>query len=387
MRARVTSAPEFARRAEEGFVLVAVLWILAALAVLASIYSSYTVNTAAASHVADDRVQAEASIRAGVEMAVFRQLALPEKARLAQGGFDMRVGRTGVAVRFRSESSRIDLNAAPLDLLTGLFTAVGVDSGRAQTFADRVVGWRTKAATSGGANSASPNANSSSTNANSVSANANSVSANANGAGADAGLDGAGDKAAKEDKLYSEQHMPYPPRHAPFDNTLELSLLPGISLGVVERVLPFVTVFSGGPEVDVSTAAPTVLSALPGMTPQILGAVMNARVTDPGDGRALLTLLGPAKAHATTGASKTFRASIAVEFDNGRRVRAEVVFRLKDRDAKNQGASSQSASNQGAGGQGAKNQSDKDQSDRDQGDEPYQLLYWRDDFDGPMPSA
>ena len=141
----MTSLSRSATRAEAGFVLVAVLWILAALATLASIYSSYTVNTAAASRVADDRVQAEASIRAGVEMAVFRQLALPEPARPARGGFDMRVGRTGVTVRFRSEAARIDLNAAPADLLAGLFTAVGVDSSRAETFAERIVGWRTKA--------------------------------------------------------------------------------------------------------------------------------------------------------------------------------------------------------------------------------------------------
>jgi general secretion pathway protein K len=272
----MTSLSRSATRAEAGFVLVAVLWILAALATLASIYSSYTVNTAAASRVADDRVQAEASIRAGVEMAAFRQLALPEPARPARGGFDMRVGR--------------------------------------------IVGWRTKA----------------------------QAGADANAAGAD----GKDDKAAKEDKLYSEQHMPYPPRHAPFDNALELSLLPGVSLAVVERVLPFVTVFSGHPEVDVSSADPTVLSAFPEMTPQILGAVLNARVNDPGDGRALLALLGPAKARATADRSKAFRASIAVEFDNGRHVHAEVVFRLKDK-----------------------------------ADEPYELLYWRDDFDGPMQSA
>jgi general secretion pathway protein K len=318
-----------------------VLWILAALATLASIYSSYTANTAVVSRVTDDRVQAEASIRAGVEMAVFRQLVLPEKARPARGGFDMRVGRTGVAVRFRSEAGRIDLNAAPADLLAGLFTAVGVDSSRAETFAERIVGWRTKAAAGADTNAAGADANAAGTDA-------NAAGADGNGAGAD----GKDDKAAKEDKLYSEQHMPYSPRHAPFDNALELSLLPGVSLAVVERVLPFVTVFSGRKEVDVSTADPTVLSALPGMTPQILGAVLNAQINDPGDGRALLALPGPAKAHATTDRSRTFRASISVEFDNGRRVHAEVVFRLKD-----------------------------------QGVEPYDLLYWRDDFDGPMQSA
>jgi general secretion pathway protein K len=299
--------------------------------------------------VADDRVQADASIRAGVEMTVFRQLALQEKMRPARGGFDLRVGRTGVSVRFRSEGARVDLNAAPADLLAGLFTAVGVDSSRAETFAERIVGWRTK---------------------DTAGADANAPGARVNAAGAD--------KAAQEDKLYSEQHMPYPPRHAPFDNALELSLLPGISLAVVERVLPFVTVFSGRADVNVSSADPTVLSALPQMTPQILGAVLNARVSDPGDGRALLELLGPAKSHATAERSKAFRASIAVDFDNGRYVHAEVVFRLKDQGDKDKGDKDQGANNQGAKDQGANNQGDE---------EPYELLYWRDDFDGPMQSA
>jgi general secretion pathway protein K len=294
-------------RADSGFVLVAVLWILAALATLASIYSVYALNTVNGSHVADDRVQAEASIRAGVEMAVFRQLTVPEKVRPSHGSFNLRVGRTSVAVDFRSEAARIDLNAAPSDLLAGLFVAVGVDPTRAGTFADRVIGWRTKATVN---------------------------------------------TASKEAKLYADARIPYPPRQAPFDNALELSLLPGLPKPVVERVLPFVTVFSGKSAVDVASADPTVLSALPGMTPQILNAFLKARASDPGDGRALLELLGPAKSHASTDRSKTVRAAVAVAFDNGRRVDAEVVFRLKD-----------------------------------SGDEPYDLLYWRDDFDGPMQSG
>jgi general secretion pathway protein K len=161
---------------------------------------------------------------------------------------------------------------------------------------------------------------------------------------------------------------------------LELSLLPGIPLAVVERVLPLVTVFSGRAEVDVSTADPTVLSAFPEMTPQILGAVLNARASDPGDGTTLLAALGPAKARATADKSKVFRASIAVEFDNGRRVHAEVVFRLKDQSDKDK--KDKGLADQGFGGQGA-----KDQGASDQSGEPYELLYWRDDFDGPMQSA
>jgi general secretion pathway protein K len=382
MRSCVTGSSRSATRSEAGFVLVAVLWILAALATLASIYSSYTTNTAAASRVADDRVQADASIRAGVEMTVFRQLALQEKMRPARGGFDLRVGRTGVSVRFRSEAARIDLNAAPADLLAGLFTAVGVDSPHAETFAERVVGWRTKATTDAnaggqGANGAVSGANTASANA--AAAGGNVGSGNGNPGGAN---NSAKDTVAREDKLYSEENVPYPPRHAPFDNALELSLLPGIPLAVVGRILPFVTVFSGRAEVDVFTADPTVLSAFPEMTPKILGGVLSARANDPGDGNALMAVLGPAQARATVDKSKVFRASVSVEFDNGRRVHAEVVVRLQD-----QGDHNKDDKDKGLADQGANSENAKDQHDTDQADAPYEILYWRDDFDGPTQSA
>jgi hypothetical protein len=118
------------------------------------------------------------------------------------------------------------------------------------------------------------------------------------------------------------------------------------------------------------------------MTPQILGAVLDARASDRGDGTTLLAALGPAKARATADKSKVFRASISVEFDNGRRVHAEVVFRLKDQGEKDQGGK-----DQGSNDQSAKDQGTKDQDANDQSGEPYELLYWRDDFDGPMQSA
>lgn len=308
---------------DSGFVLVAVLWILAALATLVSIYSAYAINTVNGSHVADDRVQSEASIRAGLEMTVFRQLAVPEQIRPSHGAFDVRVGRTRVAVNFRSEAARIDLNAAPADLLAGLFAAVGVDAELATTFSDRVIGWRTKA----DANAAS----------NAEAKAPSTADANA---------------PTKEAQLYAAQHVPYPPRQAPFDNALELSLLPGVPQPVVERVLPFVTVFSGQPTIDVATADPTALTALPGMTAEILDKVLKARASGSGDGRTLLELLGPAKSRASADRSKALRAAVEVDFDNGRRVHAEVVFRLKDG-----------------------------------GNEPYDVLYWRDDFDGPMQSG
>ena len=301
------SASRSERYAESGFVLVAVLWILAALATLASIYSEYTVNTVTASRVADDRVQAEASIRAGVEMAVFQQLAVPQPVRPSHGAFNLRVGRTSVAVRFRSEAARIDLNAAPADLLTGLFAAVGVDVTHAGPFADRVIGWRTRADV---------------------------------------------DAVSREAKLYAEKGIRYPPRQAPFDDALELSLLPGLPERLVERVLPFVTVFSGRPGdrcrkrgSDGPLRAAGHDASDPGRRSEGAGERSERRADGSGASRS-------GEDSAAADRSKAVRAAVAVEFDNGRRVHAEVVFRLKDR-----------------------------------GDEPYDLLYWRDDFDGPMQSG
>jgi hypothetical protein len=276
-----------------------------------------------------------------------------------------------VAVDFRSEAARIDLNAAPADLLAGLFSAVGVDAKLAGTFADRVIGWRTKvggngaadaganAAADAGANGAINAGANGATNAGANAASNAGANAPSNaGANAPANADANApanadaNAPAKEARLYAAQHVPYPPRQAPFDSALELSLLPGLPQPVVERVLPFVTVFSGLPTIDATAADPTVLTALPGMTAEILDKVLKARASPQDDGRTLLELLGPAKKYAGTDGSKAIRAAVEVDFDNGRRVHAEVVFRLKDK-----------------------------------GDEPYDLLYWRDNFDGPMQSG
>jgi general secretion pathway protein K len=286
-----------------GFILVAVLWIVAALSTLASIYSIYTVRTAAASHIADDRLQAEESIRAGVELAAYQVLAAPENARPTHGAFEARVGRTKVTVRYRSEAARIDLNAAPKDLLTGLFVSVGVGASEAATYADRVIGWRKKAA---------PNVQD------------------------------------VEVEAYRTAGVPYAPRQAAFNNTLELALVMGLPQPVVERVLPDVTVFSGKPLVDVVNADAAVLDALPGMTRDILHEVLAARAQNPDDGKALMALMGPARNRVTLDAGKALRASVQVDLARGRRVQAEVVFTLSD------------------------------------GDDPFDIVYWRDDFDGPL---
>jgi general secretion pathway protein K len=287
---------------ESGFILVAVLWMIAALAALAGIYATYAINTAATSHVGDDRLQTQASIRAGVELAVARVLATPDAARASDGAFDATLGRATIHVKYRPEDARIDLNAAPRDMLSGLFTSLGVSEGPAREYAQRVVGWRKK-------------------------------------------VDPNGDN--PEAKLYASAGLLYRPRQGPFNDTLELGLVLGLPPSIVDRALPFITVYSGQQQVNVFDADRTTLAALPGMTDDILKDVLDARANRSSTGRDLLRKLGMARNSATVFGSKATRASIMVALDDGRRVQAEVVFRL-----------------------------------RDDGAEPYDILWWRDDFDG-----
>jgi general secretion pathway protein K len=290
-------------RADSGFILIVVLWLLAALATLAAIGSIYAIETAVASRVPDDRLQTEAALRAGVELTAYRFLSAPKPQRPTRGMFETKVGPTRISVRFRSEAARIDLNAASKEVLTGLFVALGTDKPIAEGYADRVIGWRQK-----------PNSSS----------------------------DGA------EAAAYKQAGLSYPPLEAPFDDALELSLVMGLPPSIIDRMLPLVTVYSGTPQVDVDNADPDVLAALPNITPEIVKDVLKARAGGV-VGQDLMKRLGPAGEAATIEPNDAVRASILIETQSRRRVHAEVVLRLTD---------------------------DKPS--------PFEILYWRDDFDGPM---
>ena len=124
MLARLTQRMRRTDR-NDGFIIVAVLWILAALATLASVIAVYVINTATAFTVHDERVQAEALTRAGLELSLYNIVRDAEQPP-SRGTFAFRMGTANVATEFNSETARIDLNAAPKALLAGLFVGLGV---------------------------------------------------------------------------------------------------------------------------------------------------------------------------------------------------------------------------------------------------------------------
>ena len=272
-----------ARKKERGFIIVAVLWILGALATLATVYAVYVIDTAAAFSTNDRRLQAEGLFTASIELTAAQ---LGRQGALPNGRFDFRLGTASVAVDFRSENARIDLNTAPKPLIAGLFTALGAQVGLAETYADNVIAWRS-----------TPNA-------------ANTGTTNLRATG-----------------------MPYPARGAEFPHVAELALVPGIPELLVDRALPFVTVYSGTPQVNVMSAAPEVLAALPGMNPAILLAVLAQREAEPQNVQRIATLLGSAQTLATVTGTKAVRVTPRIMFDDGQRMSADIVIFILDNGA------------------------------------------------------
>ena len=134
----ITTKFKIRRKLEEGFILVAVLWILAGLATLAAIYALYVVNAATSLKINNDRIQAEASVYAALELTAYYLSSVEVAARPTSGTFRFHLGASNVGVGYRSEAARIDLNVAPKTLLAGLFMVLGAQPDAADYYADRI---------------------------------------------------------------------------------------------------------------------------------------------------------------------------------------------------------------------------------------------------------
>ena len=286
----------------DGFIVVAVLWMLGALATLASIYAVYVINTATAMSVNDDRLQAEGLMTAALELTTYRLTSADADNRPSRGDFVFRLGRAAVAVDFRSEAGRIDLNSAPKELLAGLFAGLGAKYPNAEYYAQRIIAWRT---------AQDP------------------------------------DQRNEEAAAYRAAGLPYGPRQGPFAHVGELALVLGLPPFLVERAQPFVTVLSGRAEINILAAAPEVVAAVPGMTPERLYALLSQVGRGPQNAQFLQRLVGD-QSGITIEAGKTTRVAVRMDLDKGRRVRGEAVILLGS-----------------------------------EAGEPFRVLSWRDDFDGP----
>lgn len=335
------------RQRSRGFILVAVLWILAALATLVVIFSIYLANTAVSLSLGDSELQTESLVYAALELTAYqvsdRGAQTPAAAAGApaggalpsgqgrrnpdvppppvRGDFSFRLGHANVLVSFLPELSRIDVNAAPPELLASLFTTVGVPASRAGEYVQRIAGWITSPDQGG-----------------------QLPQGQAQVQGQVQGQGGQGSR--NEEALYRAAGKTYGPRGAPFSHIDELYLVVDIPPAVIDRVKPFLTVYTGKGQVDVLDAAPEVVAAIPGVTPNLLASLAEARRNGAGTDQTSQLLANlPMQNAVTIEGGDTYRVEVRIRYDNGRQAAAAVVIKV------------------GAG------------------DKPYGVMWWRNGFD------
>lgn len=143
--------------AQKGSVLIMVLWVMAAMSMLALSFSvSIRTEVNAARNVVDQK-ESYYLARAGVEYVIYKVIeAQTAFARIQQrregdlqsvppvltGYIDLPLSRGGARVQIIDETGKLNVNGAPGYLLYNLFIMVGLEEWHADMLADSIEDWR-----------------------------------------------------------------------------------------------------------------------------------------------------------------------------------------------------------------------------------------------------
>ncbi|GGO80146.1 hypothetical protein GCM10011348_16200 [Marinobacterium nitratireducens] len=128
---------------QRGLALVAVLWVLILLSLLAANLSQGSRSNGQLTLNLVDATRGKYASEAGMQWALWNLQQPEENQWLADGGPQLlEFDDIDVWVALQDESGKIDLNAAPVELLTGLFLAAGAAGPQAEALADAILDYR-----------------------------------------------------------------------------------------------------------------------------------------------------------------------------------------------------------------------------------------------------
>ena len=220
------------RQLQGGIALVAVLWMVAALSMLALALAATTKSELHTAQGVRARAEAAAIGDAAIQLAVLELRSTPEaQEKFAHFGYEF-AGRA-VAVELVPASGLIDLNQATEELLTELFSGPGGEEpALAAELAQRVVEWRTPGLTEAG-----------------------------------------GD--------YAAAGVSHRPRGGPFQYPEDLLQVLGVSYPLYDRVRGLLTVRGGGAGIAPQAASEDVLTLLAGGDREQAARIAATRADDP----------------------------------------------------------------------------------------------------------
>ena len=217
---------------ERGIALVAVLWMVAALSVLALALAAATKAELHTAQGVRARAEAAAIGDAAIQLAVLELRSTPEaQQKFAHFGYEF-AGRA-VVVDMVPASGLVDINQASEDLLTELFAGTGGEEPDvAAKLAQRAVAWRTPGLT-------------------------------------------------QEADEYAAAGVSFRPRGGPFEYPEDLLQVLGVSYPLYDRVRGLITVRGGGAGIAPQAASEDVLTLLAGGDREQAARIAATRADDP----------------------------------------------------------------------------------------------------------
>jgi general secretion pathway protein K len=265
------------RDRRRGIVLVTVLWSIALLSALAMAASVSFRGFAGIAAINRDRVQGEALLTAGLEVAA-DIIASADDRPLSEIETAITLSTGTVRARLSDEGGRIDIGKAPVEVMAALLRSVGAPDQQADGVARAIVQWRNRDT---GRADTPPNPN----------PNPN-PDPNGNGAAKNTG-----------------------PDH-PFADVLELAQIPGVAPEWIAGMKPLTTVY-GTETINPLTASAGVIAALPGINRSQLTAFLAARSQSPTDAERLSAILGPAQRYLAAKRQQVAAVELAATLTDG----------------------------------------------------------------------
>jgi general secretion pathway protein K len=219
-------------RRGRGVVLVAVLWILALLGIVAASFLRETRIETRVTRNLVENARAEALADAGVERAKLGLLDPDDETVWRADGtpYEFSFGEGRIRVTLQSEAGKIDLNEAPDETLLALFEVAGLSAADAVRFVDAIADFR------------------------------------------DPDIERR--PAGAEGPDYAAAGFAQGAKNAPFETVDELLQVFGMTRELYDRLAPNVTVYPDG-QIDPTVAPPMVLQVLRQLMPEQLDQMLD----------------------------------------------------------------------------------------------------------------
>ena len=207
--------------AQRGVALLAVLWVMALLAVIAAAFTTARrADTRLARNLADN-ARAEALADAGIHAAIFGLRQTGDRAWIADGRtYSLPLDDGLVRVSVQDEAGKVDLNTGSREVFARLLAEMALEPSPITALLDAVDDWRDE--------------------------------------------DGLHRPHGAEDADYRAAGLPYGAKDAPFDSVEELRFVRGVDAMLYRQIAPNLTVHSRRRHVDPATATPALRAAMPG---------------------------------------------------------------------------------------------------------------------------